>query len=514
MTDARSPDDDAPAVGDPEAVAPVVRRRRAVPAPRQRRWPRVVGAVVVVALLAGVAVVGYGWWSYNRVERTELDLAATVPDEPQNFLVIGSDSREHLSADDPNAAVFLGDGAPPGRRSDSMAIVRVDPGEDRISMLSIPRDLWVPIAPTGEEERINTAFANSTQSLIDTIQTNLGVPINHYVEVDFSGFQDLVNTIGGVPVYFDRPVRDRNSGLSIDSTGCHVLDGYQGLAFARSRHLEWSDGEEWVDDPSHDIGRMRRQQELARAAMVKLRSLGLSSVTKVTGLVDAAVQNVTIDDQLGVRDLLGLTAHFAEFDPGRMQTYSLPVTPHTTSGGAAVELLDTAAAQPMLDVFRGVVSPAVTTTTTPPPDERDVTVTILNGTGREGEARRVSWVLSGGGFGLGEIAEAPNRPQRSTVAHAPGGRQMAELVGAWIGPAPEIVEDATLPPGHVRLVLAPEFDFIDDPANSDEAATTTTAPPSASAAPGSTPAGPPVVTTTTYPGGWSPDAPPAGITCG
>ncbi len=466
----------------------------------------------MVALLAGAAVAGYGWWNYNQVERTELDLAASVPDEPQNFLVIGSDSREDLSADDPNAAVFLGDGAPPGRRSDSMAIVRVDPGQDRISMLSIPRDLWVPIAPSGEEERINSAFAVSTQSLVDTIQTNLGIPINHYVEVDFSGFQDLVNTIGGVPVYFDRPVRDRNSGLSIDGAGCHVLDGYQGLAFARSRHLEWNDGEEWVDDPSHDIGRMRRQQELTRAAMAKLRSLGLSSVTKVTGLVDAAVENVTIDDQLGVRDLLGLVSHFADFDPGRMQTYSLPVVPHTTSGGAAVELLDAPAAQPMLDVFRGVVTPAVTTTTIPPPDARDVTVTILNGTGRQGEARRVSWVLSGGGFGLGEIAEAPSQPERSTVAHAPGGRPMAELVAAWIGPDPEIVEDAALPPGQVRLVLAPEFDYIDDPANGDEG-TTTTVPPAAQAAPGATDAGLPVVTTTTFPGGWSPDAPPVGLTC-
>lgn len=471
-----------------------------------------VGVVAAIAVLGAGGVVAYGWWNYNQVERTQLDLAASVPDEPQNFLVIGSDSREDLSADDPNAAVFLGDGAPTGRRSDSMAIVRVDPGEDRISMLSIPRDLWVPIAPSGEEERINSAFATSTQTLIDTIQNNFAIPINHYVEVDFSGFQDLINTIGGVPIYFDRPVRDRNSGLTVDGTGCRVLDGYQGLAFARSRHLEWSDGSEWIDDPSHDIGRMRRQQELTRAAMVKLRSLGLSSVTKVTGLVDAAVENVTIDDQLGIGDLLGLGTHFADFDPGRMQTYSLPVTPHTTSGGAAVELLDTAAAQPILDVFRGVVTPAVTTTTVPPADARDVTVTILNGTGRQGEARRVSWVLSGGGFSLGDIAEAESQPARSVVAHGPGGRQMAELVAAWIGPDPEIVEDAELGPGQVRLVLAPEFDYIDDPANSDDT-TTTTVPASAEAAPGSDPTGPPVVTTTTFPGGWSPDAPPAGITC-
>ena len=491
-------------------MARVVRRRRSDPAPRRsRRWLRVGGvALLVVALLAGGAA-AYGWWNYQQVERTTLDLAASAPREPQNFLVIGSDSREDLSPDDPNAAVFTGDGAPPGRRSDSMAIVRVDPVQDRISMLSIPRDLYVPIAPGGEQDRINAAFSASTQSLIDTIQTNLQIPINHYVEVDFSGFQDLINTIGGVPIYFDRPVRDRNSGLTVDASGCRVLDGYQGLAFARSRHLEWSDGSEWVDDPSHDIGRMRRQQELTRAAMVKLRSLGLSSVTKVTGLVDAAVDNVTIDDQLGVRDLLGLAGHFADFDPGQMQTYSLPVTPFTTSGGAAVELMDAAAAQPMLDVFRGVTTPVVTTTTIPAARPRDVTVSILNGTGTSGEARRVSWVLSGGGFALAEIADAPDRPERTTVAHAPGGRQMGELVASWLGPAPELVEDGALPPGHVRIVLGPEFNYIDDPSSGDEATTTTTTPP----APGTPGGGPALVTTTTFPGGWSPGAPPAGVSC-
>jgi LCP family protein required for cell wall assembly len=465
-------------------------------------------SLLVVALLAGGAI-AYGWWNYEQVERTTLDLAASAPQEPQNFLLIGSDSREDLSPDDPNAAVFTGDGAPPGRRSDSMAIVRVDPTQDRISMLSIPRDLYVPISPSGEQDRINAAFSVSTQSLVDTIQANLQVPINHYVEVDFSGFQDLINTIGGVPIYFDRPVRDRNSGLMVEASGCRVLDGYQGLAFARSRRLEWSDGTEWVDDPSHDIGRMRRQQELSRAAMQQLRSLGLSSVTKVTGLVDAAVDNVTIDDELGVRDLLGLAGHFADFDPGRMQTYSLPVTPFTTSGGAAVELLDVPAAQPMLDVFRGVTTPVVTTTTIPPARPRDVTVAILNGTGTSGEARRVSWVLSGGGFGLGEIADAPEQPERTTVAHAPGGRQMGELVASWLGPAPEIIEDAALAPGQVRILLGPEFNYIDDPSTGDGTTTTTTP----QAAPGATPAGPPMVTTTTFPGGWSPTAPPSGVTC-
>ena len=477
-----------------------------------RRILMVLGVLVVVAGLIAGATAAWSWWSFSRFERASLDLAVTTSDEPQNFLLIGSDSREGLTAKDPGSQVYLGSGTPDGRRSDSIAIVRFDPKESRISMLSIPRDLWLPISPTGEKQRINTAFSTSAQTLIDTIQSNFQIPINHYVEVDFAGFQDLINTIGGVPMYFDRPVRDRNSGLMIDEAGCHLLDGYQGLAFARSRHLEWNNGSEWVDDPSHDMGRMSRQQELLRAAMAKVRSLGLTSLTQLNGLIDAAVDNVTLDDRLGIRDLLGLGSQFAGVDPGAIQTYSLPVTDFTTSGGAAVELLDPVPAQPMLDVFRGTSTPGTTTTTIPPVKPSEITVSIYNGTPKQGEARRVSYVLSAGGFTLGPIENADRPPERSVVFHAPGGKEMGELVARWLGPAPEVREDPALAEGQVRVVLGPEFSTVDDPGKGGDTTTTTTAPPAAPA-PGAATAEPPPIPTTTFPGGWTPTAPPAGIVC-
>ncbi|MCZ7631196.1 MAG: LCP family protein [Microthrixaceae bacterium] len=94
-------------------------------------------------------------------------------------------------------------------------------------MLSIPRDLWVTL-PDGSEDRINAAYAESTQTLIDAIEENLGIPVHHFAEVDFVGFQKLIDALGGVPMYFDSPVRDRNSGLSISEPGCVVLNGPQG----------------------------------------------------------------------------------------------------------------------------------------------------------------------------------------------------------------------------------------------------------------------------------------------
>lgn len=481
------------------------------------------GAVVVVGLLVAAAGASWGLWSFAQFDREDLDLAAAAEGEPENYLVIGSDSREGVGSDDPDAAVMVGGERPAGQRSDSMEIVRIDPRDDRISLLSIPRDLWVPIASTGEPQRINTAYSVSAQNAVDTIEAELDIPIHHFVEVDFRGFQQLIDTLGGVPMYFDQPVRDRNSGLTIPGKGCVVLDGYQGLAFARSRYLEWSDGTQWVTDPTADLGRMTRQQALARAAMGRVRSMGLDDITKLRGLVDTATDNVTLDDAIGVRDLLGLAAHFSDFDPDRMQTYGLPVVAHTTDGGAAVVLLDEAAAQPVLDVFRGTSTPAVTTTTAPPVQPDDITVSVLNGGGKQGEARRVSYVLADGGFGLGLVESAPEPVERTTVYHPPGGRSSAELVASWLGPEPELVEDDESDPGTVRVELGQDFATVSEPDESTTPRAGSAEPPGASDPSGSSDAtgssGPTAstttstTTTTTMPG-WTPGVPPPGVSCG
>ena len=96
---------------------------------------------------------------------------------------------KRLPPDDPNRATMGGDQGP--RRADSIVLVRVDPRQERATLLSLPRDLWVEIAGTGQKQRINTAYSRGQQVLADTIQSSLGIPVHHYVEVDFSGFQEL-----------------------------------------------------------------------------------------------------------------------------------------------------------------------------------------------------------------------------------------------------------------------------------------------------------------------------------
>ncbi len=187
--------------GPGQGSGPVVRRPRRAATPNHRRRRIVVGVLSAVFIFAA-AVAGYGWWTYQQVDRIDLDLAEVASGEPRNYLVIGSDSRAEITRSDPNSGVMLGGDAPGGQRSDSIAVLRVDPDSERIDVLSIPRDLWVTL-PDGSEQRINAAYAESTQTLIDTIDDNLGIPVHHFAEVDFTGFQQLIDSLGGVPMYFD-----------------------------------------------------------------------------------------------------------------------------------------------------------------------------------------------------------------------------------------------------------------------------------------------------------------------
>jgi LCP family protein required for cell wall assembly len=482
-------------------------RRKAGWSTGKRIGVGIASVVVVLGLVAGAGAV-WGFWSFASIERVDLDLAEVEPTEPQNFLVVGSDSRAEIDADDPGAEGMLGDDAPTGQRADSLMIARIDPDSERIDLLSVPRDLWVPIAGTGEEQRINTAYAQSAQAVVDTVQASLGIPIHHFVEVDFQGFSSLVDELGGVPMYFSDPVRDKNSGLYVDQAGCRVLDGTQGLAFARARHLEYRSDGEWVSDPTGDLGRMTRQQLLTRAALAKAQTMGVGDVGKLRGLVDAGLDSVSLDSTLGAGDLIDLGGRISTLDPDRMQTHSLPVVAHTTDAGAAVVLLDAPAAQPVLDIFRGVAASApVTTTTAPPPTEAAVTVHVYNGTTVDGEARRVNFVLTTDGDFVGGAIETTTKPVAKTyVAYPKDSRAMAELVARWLSPEVELKEDEDLPPAAVAVVLGQDFERVAEPDDLPATTTTTVAPvdPAGTAVP--------TTTTTTQPG-WTPGQAPEGITC-
>jgi LCP family protein required for cell wall assembly len=465
--------------------------------PRRSTRQRVLlglGVVVVLAILMAVAGVGYAIWRFSQLRTEKLNLASASSGGPQNYLIVGSDSRSGISKSDPDYAVFNGDGtATGGQRSDTIMVLRIDPSKRTAKLLSFPRDLWIPIYGTGGNQRINTAYSNGAQPLIYTIEQDFGIPINHYVEVNFNSFRDVVNAVGGVPMYFQTKMRDQNSGLDIEHAGCVKLNGDQALSFARSRELEYYDTQlgEWKYDGTGDLGRITRQQIFIRKVIgrAEAKATGLNLLA-TNNLVHNVIKNLKVDSSFSFTDMLALLGEFKLFDSNKLQTYSLPTTPHVTDGGADVLLLQSAKAQPILDLFRSSSSQSSKV------KPADVTLSVQNGGGVTGAAGRASSALQGFGFKVSGTGNA-DAQSTTTVLYGPSAQAQAELVSRYVQGGAELSQDSSLGSSQVELVIGSDFQGI-----------VTTAPGSHS-----TSTSQQSTTTTTTPIGLSVGIPPKGVSC-
>lgn len=453
------------------SAAPGPRRSR----PAHRSWGQRfvlgggIGVVVVVLLVA--AAVAYGAAKLSNISREDVDLAEALQGGPENYLVVGSDTREVVKASDADASAFLGGGTDPGgQRSDTIMIVRVDPKSDQVQLLSLPRDLWVPISGTGKSERINTAYAvGGAQQLIDTIHDDFGIEINHYVEVDFSTFKGVVDAVGGVPMYFDKQMRDTSSGLYVDGTGCRTLDGESALAFARSRHLQYYDGGRWHDDPTGDLGRISRQQYLIRhlfdLSAGKARSLDLRGTND---LVDAGTKNLKVDRQLDMKKLVALGRKLSSGNADDvLVTHSLPSTQWTTPGGAAVLKMHASEAQPVLNIFRGLPADTI--------PARDVHFSIANATGTKGRGAEIKSAYEPTGFVVTGVEETGGTNKRTVVRYGAGNERMAQEVARHLPAGADLTEDRSLD-DRIVLVVGKDYQGVTvDGLPLDQLTTTTTA---------------------------------------
>lgn len=321
---------------------------------RRRPLRRALMVMLVVTVLIGVFVVGWGFRRYRQFDFVEVPGVQPVEEASQsaNWLLVGTDSRAGV---DPGSDEFLGDAeAIPGERADTIMVARVDSETGAVDLLSIPRDLWVPIVGDGEG-RINGSFngPGGRERLVVTVENYLGIHLNHYVEINFAGFQTMVDALDGVPIWFDAPTLDRGSGLNIVDAGCHLLNGPQALSFARARSVETFENGQWVADQTADLGRTGRQREfLSQVAASASSRVNLGGVLTMDRLSAAASDNLIVDDGADLSDLITLGRTFASADGENFTTHSLPVTDFVTSGGAQVLQLRVEAAQPTLDIFR------------------------------------------------------------------------------------------------------------------------------------------------------------------
>lgn len=311
--------------------------------------------MLLVALLVGVActvgILVAARRTVDRVERVEGVAGVLSPSSStiDNYLLVGSDSREF---GDPNTGET---GSVSGNRSDTIMVLRHDRDSGAASLLSIPRDLYVQIPGRDGRSRINAAFNDGPDVLVRTVQEALGIPVHHYVEIDFTGFEQLVEALGGVQVCFLHPTRDENTGLRIGKPGCYVLDGRQALAYARSRHYEELKDGKWREDPTSDLGRSERQRLFVNACLQEAFAQLKEDPFRAGELVGAIGDAVRIDEDL---DPIEAGSSLRTAVDGGLQSYALPVVGKTVDGAAVLLLGDGADA--VLNYFRGTGPAPVT----------------------------------------------------------------------------------------------------------------------------------------------------------
>lgn len=308
---------------------------------RTRRSPAPVALLlaVVVGVGGSVGVLRAGNESQNDVRRipgVDEYLTADSDSPTENYLLVGSDTRdESLEASDESV----------NRRSDTIMVLRREQNGGA-ALLSIPRDLWVDMPGQGLG-KINSAYNYGPDVLARTVTESLGVPIQHYVEIDFNGFQQLVDAIGGVEICVMHATKDDGTGLNLQP-GCEVLNGERALQYARSRQYEEFRDGDWQEDPRADLGRIERQQHFIKQAVDAALTEIEQDPFAAGRLLDAVTSSVRIDENIEpVEAARSLRAAAQE----GLVTVQIPVRPQMIEDQAVVTM--DAGSEAILDYFRG-----------------------------------------------------------------------------------------------------------------------------------------------------------------
>ncbi len=274
-----------------------------------KRWLAVSGAAMVIA--AGVVVGGSYWRLESNLKTVDLTKEIgqarppSTPGRPMNILLIGKD-----------------DG-----RSDTAMVVQLNATGDQARVISIPRDTMVPRPRCGNHSPAGIAMFNSAFSTggaactVATVEQMSGVRIDHFVQIDFNGFKELIDALGGVDIVLPEAIDDDKSGLHLPA-GAHRLDGTQALAFVRTRYS--------IGDGS-DLNRIKNQQLFMAALSQKLANENwLGSPQKTFQLADTLTKSIVTDEEIGsIGKLADLAQKLAALKPGNITYVTLPTEPYS-----------------------------------------------------------------------------------------------------------------------------------------------------------------------------------------
>ncbi|WP_030170254.1 LCP family protein [Spirillospora albida] len=424
------------------------RARRGGAAVRAASWTAAVLAAVLV--VSGLSAYGYYWRLQSAVEREDVDglIGGNRPkklNDALNILVIGSDERSGANA---RYGRGLRNKAP---ASDTMVLLHLSPGGRQAMAISWPRDLMLPIpacrrkdgttVPGSAVAMLNSAIGRAGPACtVNTIERASRIKIDHFVQVDFTGFKDIATAVGGVPVCVTGDVYDKDSGLSLPA-GRHRLKGEQALAYVRSRK-GFGDGS--------DTARIKRQQRFFGAMANEALSRGvLTDPKRLNALLGATAKSLTTDRRLSVARMARIAQGMRGLDAGRIRFVTVPTGPYAPDRNRVA--LVRPAADRFFAAVRGDVTPPMA-----PARTAAGRVKVFNGSGVDGRAAQVAADLRDRGWRVAGVGNLGRITPVTSVRYGAGaGAQAAALAGLLPGirTAPRAQEE----PGVVDLVIGTRF---------------------------------------------------------
>ena len=350
-----------------------------------RKHSRAIRAITSLSV-GIVALSAIGWLGLGRISGSlnRTDAFAGVnnrPDKPtsaMNILLVGSDNRAGLTKEQIRELWVGGTEVAAGARSDTMILVHISKARDSAVIISLPRDSLVTIPEhissldktklvPARQNKLNAAFSfGGAPLLIQTLEGETGLRIDHYIEINFLGFKNIIDALGGIDVCVKKDIDDSKSNLQL-SAGLQTLDGIQALKYVRTRAF----------DGQGDIGRMKRQQEFMSAVMRKATSTGtLLNPIKLVNFFNAAIRTVTTDNEFNKNDLLTLGKQLKNLSADRVRTLTIPLSNANgrAAGVGSVVIWDSVLApdlfnrllndQPLIDEVKATPSASASPTTT------------------------------------------------------------------------------------------------------------------------------------------------------
>ncbi|MFD0900768.1 LCP family protein [Actinomadura sediminis] len=439
-------DDDAPqAVSFPDRDDARRSRRRKI----LRRT-----AIGLVAVL--VAGSGGAYWLYRDlmggIEQKHVG-SQLGTDRPQklneslNILLLGSDTREGDNAEYAVPGMA-------GARSDTTILLHLSPNRDQAVAVSFPRDSMVKI-PECEKENgdkvsarfgmLNSAFAYAGPTCTwKTLESLTGVHIDHFVQIDFSGFKRMVDALGGVEICVEKPVNDPRAELYLDA-GKQTVKGEKALGYVRARYSLGN---------GSDLGRIERQQKFMAAVVDKaLSSDVLTDPARTYDFLKAATDSITTDDEFGLSDMRKLADGLRGMNAGQVRFVTVPVKGYKPDPNR-VQWNDELAG-PMFEAIRHddklPAAPAAPAAK-PAPKPKDVEITVVSAGAKDKAVDRVVKQLKRRGFTVADDVEDAPGATDGRIVFAPSAEAHASVLARDV-PEALLTPDGNAPEDGVRLVI-------------------------------------------------------------